>query len=122
MIGFSEAPSSVTIIIGNSVAIFRCRHQRSDVIIGWQINESPIGLHPEVMTGSIQDSNDTRIDTLSIPVIPEYNGTEVVCFAIFTDGSSNEMTPAAILTVIITGWQNYLISMYIIIVIMVHNE
>ena len=67
------------------------------------------------MTDSIQDGSDTHVDTLSIPAIPQYNGTEVVCIAIFADGSPNEITPAAILTVVITGWQNYLITTILVV-------
>ena len=59
------------------------------------------------MTSSLQGDNDTCVDTLSIPTIPEYNRTEIICFAIFTDRSPTEMTPAVTLTVIITGLQQF---------------
>ena len=81
--------------------VFRCRHQRIDTVIRWQINGSSSRLYPDVMDGFFRDSNGTRVDTLTIPAIPEYNGTEVVCVATFIDGSPRELTPPADL--IITG-------------------
>ena len=52
------------------------------------------------MDSFIQDSNGTRIETLTIPAIPEYNGTEVVCVATFVDRSPDEVTPPANLIII----------------------
>ena len=37
------------------------------------------------------------MDTLTIIARPEYNGTEVVCVAVFFDGSRPELSPAALL-------------------------
>ena len=101
---FAESPSSVTIEVENGVercTVFRCRHQRLDAVITWQINGSSSRLYPDVVDGFARESNGTRVDTLTIPAIPEYNGTEVVCVATFFDGSPNEVTPPAHL--IITG-------------------
>ena len=53
------------------------------------------------MDSFIRDSSGTRVDTLTIPAIPEYNGTEVVCVATFFDESPSEVTPPANLIVFI---------------------
>ena len=92
---FAESPSSVTIEVENGVerdAVFRCCHQRRDALISWLINGSSSRLYPDVVDGFMRDSNGTRVDTLTIPAIPEYNGTEVVCVANFLDGSPIEVT------------------------------
>ena len=101
---FIEIPSFVTIEVENGVemdALFRCRHQCIEAVISWLINGSSSRLNHDVVDGFILDSNDTRIDTLTIPAIPEYNGTEVVCVATFFDGSPREVTPPANLIIII---------------------
>ena len=88
---FMEIPSSVTTEVENGVemdAVFRCRHQHIDAGISWLINGSfSVILYPDVVDGFIRDSNGTRTDTLTIPAIPEYNGTEVVCEATFFNES-----------------------------------
>ncbi|MCG8621986.1 MAG: hypothetical protein MJE68_08340, partial [Proteobacteria bacterium] len=101
---FIEIPSSVTIEVENGVemdAVFRCRHQCIEAGISWLMNGSSSRLHPDVVVGFIRDSNGTRIDTLTIPAIPQYNGTEIVCVATFIDGSPSEVTPPANLIVVI---------------------
>ena len=102
---FIETPSSVTIEVENGVemdAVFRCRHQCIDTVISWLINGSSSRLHPDVVDSFIRDSNGTRVDTLTIPAIPEYNGTVVVCVATFFDESlRREVTPPSNLTVFI---------------------
>ena len=103
---FIEIPSSVTIEVENGVemamdaAMFRCRHERLDAQIGWLINGSFSRLHHDVVDSFILDSNGTRIDTLIIPAIPEYNETGVVCVATFFDESPREVAPPAILVII----------------------
>ena len=101
---FIETPSPVTIEIENGVemdAVFRCHHQRIDARIGWLINGSFSALYRDVVDGFIRDSNGTRVDILTIPAIPEYNGTEVVCEATFFDESlRREATPPADLIMI----------------------
>ena len=101
---FIEIPTSVTIEVENGVemdAMFRCRHQRVDAVISWQINGSSSRLNHDVVDSFIRQSNGTIVDTLTIPAIPEYNGTEVVCVATFFDGSPSEVTPPANFTVLI---------------------
>ena len=97
-LGFAESPSSVIIEIEDSIerdAVFRCRHQRRDAGINWLINGSFSSVYPDVVDGFIRDYNGTRVETLAIPAIPEYNETEVVCVATFIDGSPPELTPPA---------------------------
>ena len=111
---FIEIPSPVIIEVENGVevnAVFRCRHQRLDAQIGWLMNGSSSRLYRDVMDAFIQDSNGTRVDTLTIPAIPEYNGTEVVCVATFIYGYPREVTPPAILTVFIIN-EGMLYSFY----------
>ena len=75
-------------------------HQRLGAQIGWLLNGSSSRLNRDILDGFILDSNGTRVDTLTIPAIPEYNGTEVVCVATFFDGSPREVTPPANLIII----------------------
>ena len=100
--GFAESPSTVMIVVENGMerkAVFMCRHQHIDADISWRINGSSSRRYDDAVDGFIQDSNGTRVDTLTIPAIPEYNGTEVVCRATL-DGSPLEVTPPADLIVI----------------------
>ena len=105
MIGtFIEIPSPVTIEVEDGAmkdVVFRCRHQRIDSRISWQINGSISVLYRDVVDDFIRDSNGARVDTLTIPAIPEYNEMGVVCVATFLDGSPNEETPPADLIIII---------------------
>ena len=99
--GFAEVPSNETINLRSmELVVFRCSHMSSEAIIVWLVNGS-LGLYcPDITTGSISE-NGTPVYTLIIPARSEYNGTEVVCVAVFTDGSPTETTPPA--TLIITG-------------------
>ena len=118
---FIEIPSSMTIEIENGVemdAVFRCHHGRLDAHISWLINGSSSRLYRDVVDGFIRDSNGTRVDTLTIPAIPEYNGTEVVCVATFFDESPHEITPPANLTIII----NTIIGMLACRVLLLHES
>ena len=81
--------------------MFRCRHQRIDAVISWQVNGSSFRLYHDVVDNFVRDGNGTHVDTLTIPAIPVYNRSEVVCIAAFFDGSPLEVTPSA--TLIITG-------------------
>ena len=101
--GFAEVPSSVTTNVSeNQNALFRCRHERQDAIISWLVNGTPSSRYSDVIASSIRENDGTFVDTLTIPAIPVYNGTEVVCRANFDDGSPSERTPPVTLT--ITGW------------------
>ena len=79
----------------NQTVVFRCRHERPDAIIGWELNETSSRLDSNVVDSFIMEMG-VRIDTLTVPVIPTYNNTEVVCSA-FVDGNTED-SPAATLT------------------------
>ena len=96
-IGFAESPSSEIIELGSKIQVVcRCRHMSSEAVIGWRVNGSSVGQFPNIEIGSVIE-NGTRVYTLTIPVTLKYNMTEVVCVAIFTDGSTPESTPPATL-------------------------
>ena len=87
--------------VGSGPAIFRCHHMSPEiVVIAWSVNGSLISVFPDITTGFVNE-NGTQVYTLIIPVRSEYNGTEVVCIALFMDGSPTEATLPAKL--IITG-------------------
>ena len=75
--------------------VFRCQHDQADGII-WKLNGSPSRDYDGVVDSSVRE-NGIRVDTLTVPVIPAYNRSEVVCTAI-VDGSFVD-TPAAVLTI-----------------------
>ena len=94
----------MTVEVENGVemdAVFRCRHQRIEAEINWLINGSLSSVYRDVVDSFFLQSNGTRVDTLTIPAIPEYNGTEVVCVATFVGGAPHEVTPPASLKIII---------------------
>ena len=74
-------------------AEFRCRHPTAD-IIGWSVNGSLVGrnLPREITPSTTRDIDGRLVNTLTITAQPEYNGTEVVCVALFVDGSPAEQT------------------------------
>ena len=103
---FIETPSPVAIEVVEMNAVFRCRHQHLEAGISWLMNGTSSKRYPDVVDGFIRDSNGTRIETLTIPAIPEYNGTEVVCVAtIFDESLHREVTPPA--NLIIMGMLAY---------------
>ena len=97
---FAEFPLAAT-VSENQHALFRCRHVRQDVFINWLLDgvRVPSTQYSDVVVGSIRESNGTYVDTLTIPAIPVYNGSEVVCLATFFDGSPAEKTPPVTLTI-----------------------
>ena len=82
-----------------TVATFRCRLESGDDA-DWLINGSKprrfIDLNPSI---NLADDNGTIVDTLSITVTPEHNGTQVACVAT-VDGVS-VVSPNATLTITI---------------------
>ena len=99
---FAEVPSSVTTNVSeNQNALFRCRHERTDAIISWLVNGNLSTRYSDVIAGSIRENNGTFVDTLTIPTIPVYNGTEVVCVAtvISDDDSTSEKAPPVMLII-----------------------
>ena len=78
--------------------MFRCGYWSSSTRISWRVNGSSASQFPSIVIGSLID-NGNVVNTLTIPARSEYNGTEVVCVAIFSNGSYKETFPAT-LTVI----------------------
>ena len=82
-----------------TVATFRCRLESGDNI-DWLINGSNprrfIDLKPSL---NFHSDNGTIVDTLSITVTPEHNGTQVACVA--TVDGAPVVSPNATLTIII---------------------
>ena len=104
-IGFSEYPANVTVsAVQMNPAVFQCCHSSMDVSISWTINGSPVNLFPDFNRGSTINENGDTVHTLTIPARSEYNGTEVVCLAFFTDRSPTESTPPVTLTVLPGLW------------------
>ena len=92
-------PSNTTQSVG-SEAKFRCRHQSTDAIIIWRVNGSSVSEFPGAVAVTVFNEGN-----LTIPAIPENDGIEVVCLALFTDGRLPEETPPVTLTVtVIAGW------------------
>ena len=101
---FSLEPASVTQAEG-VVARFFCRHPQT-IAFGWMINGTALTLidprPPEIKDGSalLSDGMGGVVSTeaLNITALPNYNATEVVCFAILSNGTKDLSSPA-ILTV-----------------------
>ena len=96
-IGFIEVPSSQEVFIGE-VAEFRCRHPTAD-IIAWRVNGSSVRQNssPDITPGTSRDDDGALVCTLTIIARPEYNGTDVVCVAVFIDESVPQPSPPALL-------------------------
>ena len=101
--GFAEFSSSMTISYSENgvagVAVFKCRHTCIEAAISWRINGSFSISYPDIVDGSIRDNHGRRVYTLTIPTIPEYNGTEVVCVAAFLDGFPLDITSPSTLII-----------------------
>lgn len=82
-------------------AVFRCQHQTAD-IVSWIVNGSSRRDFPDdIIPASTSDHDGSLVYTLTIPAKSEYNGTEIVCMAVFlSDPGDNEETPPVTLTVI----------------------
>ena len=72
-------------------AVFQCQHSEADAI-SWRVNGQSVREFPNITVVSIS----TLTSTLTIPVRAEYNGTEVVCVALFFGGSEEETLPATL--------------------------
>ena len=93
---FTESPSNISVLLGfETEAVFRCRHSTADAI-SWKVNGLPVQEFPNITI-----SLSSQLYTLTIPARLEYNGTEVVCVALFIGGSlPDEETTPATLTII----------------------
>ena len=97
-LGFIETPSPITAEYESGIiktVIFWCRHDQTDAII-WKLNGNRSRDYDGVVDSSVRE-NGILVGTLTVPVIPAYNGSEVVCSAL-VEGSFVE-TPAAVLTI-----------------------
>ena len=100
---FVETPSSITTeyVIGvERTVVFRCRHEELLASIDWELNGTSSLAYTDVVDSFVREDG-IRVDTLTVPVIPTYNRTEIVCST--TVNGVPEETPAALLT--ITGEQ-----------------
>ena len=89
----------VTLPLG-SLAEFRCQHQTADDII-WTVNGiSTNQLQDPDIVASSRTENGATVQILSIPALPVYNNTDVVCIAIFFSSLPPESSPPATLTVL----------------------
>ena len=91
---FIEIPKSQSISVGET-AEFRCRHNTT-IVIRWRKNGKLISdsnLPPDITPGYISGGSK-----LTIVGRLEYDGTEVVCVAMFDDESPDELSnPPAVL-------------------------
>ena len=100
---FTITPSQQVVGVGQD-AVFRCHHPNTRFIF-WRINESttveegspgPSG----IIAGRTLGGSGTVTDfTLTIIAQPIYNGTEIVCIAIFSSNVPDEETVSVNLTV-----------------------
>ena len=93
-------PVTQNVSIGQQ-ALYRCHHETADVI-RWRVNGTllsnsmtPIGITP----GTLRATNNNLVQTLTIAGRTDYNGTAVICVAMFDDGNDDETTDAAFLYV-----------------------
>ena len=104
---FAEYPMNITLLIGSETeAVFRCQHQSLEANIVWSVNRSLVGLFPDITPGFIRE-NGSLVSTLTIPARSKYNGTEVMCGALFINGSLPAVTPPVTLTIIAGLYINY---------------
>ena len=87
--------------------VFRCRHEELLTSVDWKLNGISSLAYTDVVDYFIRE-NGIRVNTLTVPVIPTYNGTEIVCST--TVNGVTEETPAALLT--ITGEQSIVKHMH----------
>ena len=107
---FVELPSSITTEYVSGVdrtVVFRCRHEELLASVDWKLNGTPSRAYADVVDSFVREDG-IAVDILTVPVIPAYNGTEVVC-STTVDGVTEE-TPAALL--IITGEQSIVKHMH----------
>ena len=94
----------VTLLLG-SLAEFRCQHPTADDIT-WAINGTSLNQLQDpdnnLMTPS-RIENGSAVQILSIPALPIYNNTDVVCVAVILNPLTSESSPPATLTVL-PGW------------------
>ena len=97
-VAFTEKPTTQNVVPG-AQAVYRCQYLLANITLEWEVNDSFLGRdYPEDITpGTTRDGNDKLVYTLTITGRPKYNGTRVVCVALFNDGRPNEETEPAFL-------------------------
>lgn len=60
----------------------------------------PLAVFPDLVSYSVREDNDLLVRILPIPARFEYNGTTIVCQALFVD-QQPELTPPALLIILI---------------------
>lgn len=85
---FTEVPRTLNVTAGND-AVFMCDHSDA-AFLGWLINGEP-ALRANISGVSMQTNS------LTILALPEYNGTEVECLALYLDGTSETSPPALLI-------------------------
>ena len=95
---FIESPHDlVTLPEPPTVAPFFCQHSSAHDIV-WLVNETSLtqSLPPGISACTITLSYGQILNRVKIETRPEYNGTMVVCVAVFFDGSRavERTTPA----------------------------
>ena len=80
-IEFTAVPSLLEVNAGEE-AMFQCRYPGAS--ISWWINGTAAVSSPSI---AVTSSGEQPSDTLTITALPEYNGTQVQCVALFSDFS-----------------------------------
>ena len=96
-LNFTQFPMNIEIHPESSegIAAFPCQHDTAPIIT-WIVNNtasSNIDVDVGIMTCTSPLPNGPPLHTLKIPSDREYNMTEVVCVALFRDGSPTQTTP-----------------------------
>ena len=98
---FDEAPAPQMVANGEE-ATFRCRHPQADSI-RWKVDNALITANPppDITPNIVREAEDVIVHTLTIIAHSEYDGTVVVCVAVFDDQTPNEQTSPVVLQGII---------------------
>ena len=97
-VAFTVSPSSQVVGVGQQ-AVFRCQNLNAD-IIAWHVNELQelitVNNQPEDPGITVGISLDGTLNTLTIVAQSNYNGTIVVCVAVFIHNQmlDEESSPA----------------------------
>ena len=98
LLAFTKVPNSQEVSVGTE-AVFTCRYATASSI-QWRVNGNFVGRNPpiDITPGITRTENGTLVDTLTIIAQEKYNGTVVVCVALFDDGRPNEESIPATLS------------------------
>ena len=70
-------------------AVFRCQNLGA-IVVFWRFNGSMVTQNPppDITPATTRDDNDRLVNTLTVVGRLEFNGTEVECGVILSDGST----------------------------------